>query len=249
LLATETIRFVSIKEIPAGIKPTYMRIVSAFRPEKEDPCRIRWTIGGDRIFTGEVSTKAANITTVKMHFNSVLSTPNARHCCCDVKDFYLNTSLDPKDYAYMRIPTKVIPKEIMDELNLWELVHNDAVYVVVSKGIVVSKGMYGLKQAGRIANDQLTVFLAAHGYAPAPVTPGLWLHETRDITFTLVVDDFDIKYTKEEDLDHLLSALRQSSTISVDPTGSKYLGLDISWDYNARTCCISMPGYIEQALQ
>jgi hypothetical protein len=107
LLATKTIRFIAIKEIPAGIKPTYLRIVSAFRPEKEDPYRIRWTIGGDRvIFTGEVSTKAADITTVKTHFNSVLSTPNARHCCCDVKDFYLNTPLDPKDYAYMRIPIK-----------------------------------------------------------------------------------------------------------------------------------------------
>jgi Reverse transcriptase (RNA-dependent DNA polymerase) len=157
-----------------------------------------------------------------------------------VKDFYLNTPLDPKDYAYMRIPIKVILKEIMDELNLWELVHNDAVYVEVSKG------MYGLKQASRIANDQLTVFLAAHGYAPAPVTPGLWLHETRDITFTLVVDDFGIKYTKEEDLDHLLSVLRQHYTISVDPTGSKYLGLDILWDYNARTCCISMPGALQR---
>jgi Reverse transcriptase (RNA-dependent DNA polymerase) len=247
LLATKTIRFISIKDIPAaGIKATYLRIVCAYRPEKDDLYRVRWTIGGDRIiFTGEVSTKAADITTVKAHLNSVLSMPNARHCCCEVKDFYLtvNTPMDPKDFAYMRIPIKVIPKEIMDELNLWELVHNDAVYVEVSKG------MYGLKQAGRIANDQLTIFLAAHGYAPAPVTPGLWLHETRDITFTLVVDDFGIKYIKQEDLDHLLSVLCQHYAISVDPTGSKYLGLDIEWDYNARTCCISMPGYVERALQ
>jgi Reverse transcriptase (RNA-dependent DNA polymerase) len=222
LLATKTIRFISIKDIPKGIKPTYLRIVCAYRPEKEDPYRVRWTIGGDRIiFHGEVSTKAADITTVKAHLNSVVSTPNAKFCGTDVKDFYLNTPMDPKDFAYMRIPIKVIPKEIMDEYNLWDLVHNDAVYVEVMKG------MYGLKQAGRIANDQLTEFLAADGYAPVPITPGLWRHATRDITFTLVVDDFGIKYTNQDDLDHLLASLRKHYTISVDLTGSKYLGLDI----------------------
>jgi hypothetical protein len=243
LLDTNTMRFISIKDIPKGIKPTYLRIVCAFRPEKEDPYRVRWTIGGDRIiFHGEVSTKAADITTVKAHLNSVVSTPNAKFCGTDVKDFYLNTPLNPKDFAYMRIPIKVIPKEIMDEYNLWELVHNDAVYVEVRKG------MYGLKQAGRIANDQLTEFLAADGYAPVPITPGLWRHETRDISFTLVVDDFGIKYTNQDDLDHLLASLRKHYTISVDLTGSKYLGLDIAWDYTNRTCDISMPGYIERAL-
>jgi hypothetical protein len=81
LLATKTIRFISIKDIPKGIKPTYLRIVCAYRPEKEDPYRVRWTIGGDRIiFHGEVSTKAADITTVKAHLNSVVSTPNAKFC-------------------------------------------------------------------------------------------------------------------------------------------------------------------------
>jgi hypothetical protein len=57
----------------------------------------------------------------------------------------------------------------------------------------------------------------------------------RDITFTLVVDDFGIKYTNQDDLDHLLAALHKHYTISVDLTGSKYLGLDIAWDYYNRT--------------
>ena len=55
--------------------------------------------------------------------------------------------------------------------------------------------MYGLPQAGHIANDQLVTFLAPHGYHPVPITPGLWKHDTRDLFFTLVVDDFGIKYT------------------------------------------------------
>jgi hypothetical protein len=32
--------------------------------------------------------------------------------------------------------------------------------------------------------------LAPFGYYPARHTPGIWLHKTRPISFTLVVDDF-----------------------------------------------------------
>jgi hypothetical protein len=62
--------------------------------------------------------------------------------------------------------------------------------------------MYGLPQAGRLANDRLTTFLAGHGYQPTPITPGLWKHNTRDISFTLVVDDFGVKYKDKKYAQH-----------------------------------------------
>eukprot|EP00957_Ditylum_brightwellii_P082019 6236891-Ditylum_brightwellii.AAC.1 len=37
------------------------------------------------------------------------------------------------------------------------------------------------------------------GHAFARPAPGLWRHTTRDIRFTLVVDDFGVKYTNKED--------------------------------------------------
>ena len=74
----------------------------------------------------------------------------------DLKDFYLGTPMD--QYEYMRIPCSVIPAEIMDAYNLHDLIHKGAVYVEIRRG------MYGLPQAGRLANDQLTTFLAPHGY-------------------------------------------------------------------------------------
>ena len=58
----------------------------------------------------------------------------------------------------------------------------------------ISKGMPGLKQAGRIANERLEIHLAQFGYAPSPRTPALWKHATCDTTFSLVVDDFGVKY-------------------------------------------------------
>ena len=54
--------------------------------------------------------------------------------------------------------------------------------------------MYGLFQAGIIANTALKGHLRPFGYEPAPITPGLWRHNKNVITFTLVVDDFGIKY-------------------------------------------------------
>jgi hypothetical protein len=109
--------------------------------------------------------------------------------------------------------------------------------------------MYGLPQAGRLANDQLIKLLAPHGYHPTPLTPGLWTHKLRDIVFSLVVDDFGVRYTSQADADHLLDTLRQHYQVSVDWTGTRYCGLTLAWDYERRTCDISMLGYIACALQ
>ncbi|KAI2498397.1 Reverse transcriptase (RNA-dependent DNA polymerase) [Fragilaria crotonensis] len=109
--------------------------------------------------------------------------------------------------------------------------------------------MYGLPQAGRLANDQLIKFMAPHGYHPVALTPGLWKHSSRDIVFSLVVDDFGIRYTSQADADHLITTLERHYQVSVDWTGTRYCGLTLTWDYVRRTCDLSMPGYIARALQ
>jgi Reverse transcriptase (RNA-dependent DNA polymerase) len=116
------------------------------------------------------------------------------------------------------------------------LIEDGWVYMVVYK--VIYKGMYGLKQAGRLANEQLTEFLAEHGYEPCTITPGLWKHKTRAISFMLVVDEFGVKYEKEDDLFHLIGALKLKYKISDDRSGSKYCGMKINWNYQAgmETC-------------
>ena len=239
---TNTIFFIHPSQIPKGRKVTYLRVVSAFRPEKAQPFRIRWTVGGDKVdYPFDVSTKTADLTTAKLLFNSVLSTPNAKFMTADLKDFYLGTPMDR--YEYMRVPIWMLPDDIIEQYNLKPLFHNGHVYVEIRRG------MYGLPQAGRIANDQLIASLAPHGYAPCPLTPGLWKHNTRDIVFSLVVDDFGIRYTNRADVDHLIATLKTFYEVSLDWTGSRYCGLSLKWDYEARTCDMSMPGYIDRALQ
>ena len=111
----------------------------------------------------------------------------------------------------------------------------------------IRKGMPGLKQAGRIANERLVKHLAPYRYEPVRHTPLLWHHKTRPISFTLVVD-FGIKYVGCQHLNHLLSALRNIYTVTVDKHSTKYLGLTIDWHYNKGYVEISMPEYIEKAL-
>ena len=213
LLGTETMKFIAIKDIPPGTKITYAKIVCADRPEKENPICVWLTIGGNLItYDGTTSTKSAKMPTVKIFINSILSTPHAKFMTGDIKDFYLNTAKMPsKDFAYMRITINVIPSDIIKQYA--QLIYKDHVYLEVSKGI------YGLPQAGKLANEQLIRHLAPYGYAPCPITPRLWKHDTRQIAFLLVVDDFGIKYTDCRDVEHLLNALRDAYKISVDWDG------------------------------
>ena len=229
-------------DVPPGRKATYLRLVVADRPGKENPHRVHFTVGGDRVeYPGKVSTKTAGLTTAKILLNSVISTPGARFCAFDIKDFYLNTPMDR--YEYMRIPVKQIPTAIFEAYNLQELVHNDHVYVEIRKG------MYGLPQAGILAHKSLLPHLAAHGYLPCPHTHGLFIHTNRPIAFSLIVDDFGVKYVGLEQAQHLQQIPQQKYTIPTNWEGESFLGMKLKWDYNARTVDISMPGYIEKALQ
>ena len=109
--------------------------------------------------------------------------------------------------------------------------------------------MYGLQQAGRLANKHLKKQLAPFGFYECKHTPGLWRHKTRPIVFTLWVDDYGVQYTDKKDVDYLLNTLTFCKyKFKPDWKGTQYCGMTIEWDYNARTCTISVPGYIEKVL-
>jgi len=58
--------------------------------------------------------------------------------------------------------------------------------------------MYGLLQAGLLANVLLEKQLNTQGYHQSKLVPGLWTHDWCPIQFTFVVDDFGIKYIGAE---------------------------------------------------
>ena len=240
--ATNTIFFIPVTKVPRNKHPTYGRFVCSFHPQKPEPYRTRLTVGGNLIdYPGNLSMKVADMTTFKILVNSTLSTPGAKWLGLDVKSYYLGTLM--ANYEYMFIPLNQIPQEIIDHYNLHNIVHKGKVYVEICRG------MYGLPQAGILAETQLIHFRGKYGYSPVTHTPGLWRHQWRPITFCLVVDDFGVKYVGREHADHLIQCLRNHyKEIDIDWTGKRFCGIHLHWDYLNRTCDLSMPGYVDHAL-
>jgi hypothetical protein len=83
----------------------------------------------------------------------------------DIKNYYIGTPLP--QFEYMKMLLSRFPEEIIQKynLNLNALAVDGWVY------IEIRKGMYGLKQAGLLANQLLQTRLAPFGYYPARHTP------------------------------------------------------------------------------
>jgi hypothetical protein len=135
-----------------------------------------------------------------------------------------------------------LPQEVIEEYGLNDLAVDGKVY------IEIQKGMYGLPQARILANKLLQRRLAQDGYRPTSHTHGLWMHDARPITLSLVVVGFGIKDVGQEHAEHLKASIEKHYQISCDWTGSAYCGLQLDWDYKNKFVDLSMPGYIKAAL-
>jgi hypothetical protein len=213
-----------IRDIPKDRVVTYAHIVVDYQPQKADPNRVRITADGNLIkYPGELSTRSSEITTSKLIWNSVVSTDNAKYMTIDIKNFYLGTPLDR--FEYMKMPLDIFPQHIIDQYDLKTHAKNGFVYLESRKAI------YGLPQAGILANKLLQQRLAPQGYYEVTHTPGLWKHVTRSIQFSLVVDDFGIKYIGEEHAQHLIDVLQQHYALDIDWSGTLYCGVMLTWNY------------------
>ena len=98
---TDTINFIHKHDIPKDRRKycTYGKINCNVRPPKEEKNRTRLTIGGDRInYDGDCGTPSADLLTIKLLLNSVISTEGARFMTLDIKNFYLGTPLEKYEY-------------------------------------------------------------------------------------------------------------------------------------------------------
>ncbi len=95
----------------------------------------------------------------------------------------------------------------------------------------MQRAVWGLPQAGILANKHLRQKLALFGYFESTNTPGLWYHKTCPITFMLMVDNFGVKYVNNDDMDHLLASIKKNYMLTKDWTGNLYCGIQLDWDY------------------
>ena len=201
--------------------------------------RIRGTAGGDKInYDGPTKANTAAMPTVKILVQSVVS-DDAEWMTLDITDFYLMTALPRPEY--IRIPLKFLSQRVIQTHALTPFIHNNSIL------FEVLKSMYGLPHAGKIAQDVLLHRLAADGYHQTD-TPCLFRHHNNGVAFTLVVDDFGVKFTNPKAADHLITSLRKHYVLKVNMSPTKYLGLTITFDRRAREVSLSLPGCIPKAL-
>ena len=104
----------------------------------------------------------------------------------------------------MLMPLHLFPHHTIDQYKLQENAQNGKFYLEVRKAI------YGLPQAGALTNKQLKKFLSPDGYYEVAHTPGLWRHATISMQFSLVVDDFGVKYIGKQHVEHLVYCLKKN---------------------------------------
>lgn len=241
---TETMYFINFQEIPQNSKQyiTYGRIVVDYRPQKEETHRTRLTVGGNFInYPDTFSSPTDDMSTVKLLWNSVISTPGAKFCTMDIANFYLGTKMSLPEY--MMLPLDIIPLDIKDQYKLHLKQYNNKVYVRIDKG------MYGLPHAGLLENKKLVSSLHKDGYYPCEHTVGLWKHRWLPIKFTLVVDYFVVHYKGQEHVQHLHKCLlKYYNKVTVDWEGGIYCGITLDWKYGQGVVDIIIPGYITNLL-
>jgi hypothetical protein len=192
--------FVDLTSIPKDRKITYGKLVCDFKPSKTEKNWVILTFGGDRMdYSGDTATSTADITTFKILINSTLSTTKVKMRMMDINKLLLRHSI-----AHIRVhetPSHNYSARHNIKYNFKRSAVNGWMY------LDIHKGMYGLKQAGLLANPVLKKRLTPFGYYPARHTPSLWLQNTKSTAFSLVADDFAVKYVTKFDANHLLDAL------------------------------------------
>ena len=124
----------------------------------------------------------------------------------------------------MTIPLTYFPTWIVKQYDLSLHALNGKIHLELRCAV------WGLPQAGILANKRLRRKLAPFGYNEYANTPGLWYHKTRPISFTLVVNDFGVKYVNKANVEHLMTSLQSTYKLTADWTGDLYCGITLGWD-------------------
>jgi hypothetical protein len=155
----------------------YSLITCLIRPKKiEESTRTRLVAGGDKLhYPFYAGMPTANLLTIKLLINSVISTPGARFFTMDIKNFYL--CMPMTRYEYMQLKLFNMPEDVIAHYHLLNATPNGYVYCKICQG------MYGLLQAWIIAQEIFAKRLKEHSHNQSKTMPGLWTHEWHPITF------------------------------------------------------------------
>ena len=91
--------------------------------------------------------------------------------------------------------------------------------------------MYRIPQAGRFEHYALVQHLSPYVYHPTKNTPGLWTHEIRPVTVSLLAKTICVNYSVKEHTLHLKSDLESKYKVTIYWDVKLYVGISLTWDY------------------
>ena len=145
---TDRISFIHHSDFPKDKKDSYARIVFSIKQSKKETHITRITAGGNVLqCDGNTSAPTADLATLKLLINSVVSTSKAKFMKLDIKNYYLRTTLAEKQCIFIQADTA--PEKIIQAYKLQSKTHNN------KKCMTIDKGMCRLKKAGALAYDDL----------------------------------------------------------------------------------------------
>ena len=98
-----------------------------------------------------------------------------------------------------------------------------------------------------MTNLRLREKLKQAGFYEVAHTSGLWKHKHRPIQFSLIVDNFGVKYVGKEHMAYLIKPLQKDYLrITVDWKGELYAGINLKWNYEEKWVDASMNGYVSK---
>ena len=179
----DVLDFILKSEVTSDRIVTYDNMICDYRPHKQETHRVRLTVSGDRPpYNDDVASPAVSLLETKLLLNSTISdaSKGARFMTLDIKDFFLQTFMERPEY--MRIHSEYFFQDMKNKYHIPSL--------IAGYGFVyykIKRGMYGLKQAARLAYDNLVTNLKKDGYFPDKYCPNIWSHESRPTNFCLCV--------------------------------------------------------------
>ena len=150
----------------------------------------------------DCGTPTESLLNIKLLLNNIISIPVEKFLGLDLKDFYLNTPMERLEF--LRIKVSNFLEDVNEHYKLQEKVDD--------KGFVYVKyvyRMYGLLHTGIIYQKLLKQQLEKHGYCQSDKMSGFWKHDTGPSRFTLLVDDFGVKYVGKKHANHRINVLKE----------------------------------------
>ena len=81
------------------------------------------------------------------------------------------------------------------------------------------------------------------------MVPEIWTHDWRPVQFTLVVDNFGVKYVGDDHAINLRDTIKENYTVTEEWDGRRYIGITLDWDYKKGQVHLFMPNYATKSLK